>query len=475
MSRQVKSSSAKRTAASPSKPAAGKPAGEDLNVVHPNAAGLDLSSAEIWACVPADRDPTPVRAFGTFTPDLQALVKWLLQCKVDTVAMESTGIYWIPIYELLEANGIKPYLVNARHVKRVPGRKTDVLDCQWLQKLHRLGLLAGSFRPDAEMVALRTYVRHRAELIERRAPYILHMQKALLQMNLQLTQVLTDITGLTGLKIIRAIVAGERDPQRLAEFREARCHASQAEIAKALTGTWQPAYVFVLKQALEGYDFCTQQVAVCDAEIERVYATFKPRWDAPDILPDLPRIKPNSRIKNEPAGHVRQALFRVVGVDLTAVDGLNAASVQTILAEIGTDMSAWPTVKHFASWLSLAPHNDISGGTVLRSRTLKSSNRARQAFRQAAESVARSDNAFGAFYRRKRAQYGPKVAIVATAHKIARVVYFMLKHHVPYEAVKAEEYEAQHREREVNRLKRQAAHLGFSLAPRPPETQPAAA
>ena len=475
MSRQAKSTSAKRAAASPSKPATGKPAGEDLNVVHPNAAGLDLSSAEIWACVPADRDPTPVRAFGTFTPDLQALVKWLLQCKVDTVAMESTGIYWIPIYELLEANGIKPYLVNARYVKMVPGRKTDVLDCQWLQKLHRLGLLAGSFRPDAEMVALRTYVRHRAELIERRAPYILHMQKALLQMNLQLTQVLTDITGLTGLKIIRAIVAGERAPQRLAEFRETRCHASQDEIAKALTGTWQPEYVFVLKQALEGYDFCTQQVARCDVEIERVYATFKPRWDAPAILPDLPRIKPNSRIKNEPAGNVRQALFRVVGVDLTAVDGLNAASVQTILAEIGTDMSAWPTVKHFASWLSLAPHNDISGGTVLRSRTLKSSNRARQAFRQAAESVARSDNAFGAFYRRKRAQYGPKVAIVATAHKIARVVYFMLKHHVPYEAVKAEEYETQHREREVNRLKRQAAHLGFSLAPRTAETQPAAA
>lgn len=473
MSHQAKLSQSKRAGESQPKSVPVKPVGEELSIVHPNAGGLDLSSEEIWVCVPADRDPEPVRAFGTFTPDLHALVNWLLQCKVDTVAMESTGIYWIPIYELLEAHGIKPYLVNARHVKMVPGRKTDVLDCQWLQKLHRLGLLSGSFRPDAEMVALRTYLRHRAELIERRAPSILHMQKALLQMNLQLTQVLTDITGLTGLKIIRAIVAGERDPQRLAAFRETRCQSSQEEIAKALTGTWKPEYVFVLKQSLEGYDFCTQQVAACDVEIEHLYATFKPRWDAPEVIPDLPRLKPNSRIKNQPAGNVRQAVFQVVGVDLTAIDGLNAASVQTILAEIGTDMSAWPTVKHFASWLTLAPHNDISGGRVLRSRTLKSNNRARQAFRQAAESVARSDNAFGAFYRRKRAQYGPKVAIVATAHKIARVVYFMLKHRVPYEAVKAEEYEAKHRERELNRLKRQAAHLGYSLTPSPSEAQPA--
>jgi transposase len=467
MSRHAKSSQAKSVPV--------QSTGEELSIVHPNAAGLDLSSDEIWACVPAGRDPEPVRAFGTFTPDLHALVNWLIQCQVDTVAMESTGIYWIPIYELLEARGIKPYLVNAHHVKIVPGRKTDVLDCQWLQKLHRLGLLSGSFRPDAEMVTLRTYLRHRAELIERRAPHILHIQKALLQMNLQLTQVLTDVTGLTGLKIIRAIVAGERDPQRLAEFREARCKSSQEEIAKALTGTWKPEYVFVLKQSLESYDFYTQQVAACDAEVERLYAAIKPRWDTPEVIPDLPRIKPDSRSKNQPTGNVRQALFRVVGVDLTAVDGLNAASVQTILAEVGTDMSAWPTVKHFASWLGLAPHNDISGGVVLRSRTLKSNNRARQAFRQAAESVARSDNAFGAFYRRKRAQYGPKVAIVATAHKIARVVYFMLKRHVPYDATKAEQSEVQRHERELNRLKRQAAQLGYSLTPRPTETQAASA
>jgi len=443
---------------------------DDLAEVHPNAAGLDISVDEMWVCVPADRDAEPVRVFGTFTPELRALVAWLVQCRVDTVAMESTGVYWIAIYELLEAAGIKPYLVNARHVKNVPGRKTDVLDCQWLQKLHRLGLLSASFRPDAEMVTLRAYLRHRAELIERRAPHILHMQKALVQMNLQLTQVLSDVTGLTGLKIIRAIVAGERDPVKLAALREAACKSSQDEIAQALTGTWKAEYVFVLKQSVELFDFYTQQIAACDAEVERHYAALKPRWDAPEVLPQLPRAKRDSHSKNEPAFNARQAVFRVSGVDVAGVDGLSGSLAQTILAEIGTDMSAWPTVKHFTSWLSLAPHNDISGGVVLRSRTLKTRNRARQAFRQAAEAVARSDCAFGAFYRRKRAQYGPKSANVATAHKIARCVYFMLKHHVPYEAVKAEVYETQQRARDLARLKRQAAKLGYTLTPQPAAT-----
>jgi transposase len=471
MSRHVKPSSAKRNKPHHVQHPNVKPTLEELSIVHPNAAGMDLGAEEIWVCVPADRDAEPVRAFGTFTPDLHALVDWLAQCEVDTAAMESTGVYWIPIYELLEARGIKPYLVNARQVKNVPGRKTDVLDCQWLQKLHRLGLLSASFRPDAEMVTLRAYLRHRAELIERRAPHILHMQKALLQMNLQLTQVLTDITGTTGLAIIRTILTGERNPLKLAQLRNPACQSSTEEIAKALTGTWKPEYIFVLMQSVEGYDFYTQQLAACDAEVERLYAAIKPRWEIPEDLPKLPPRTFHSHSKNQPAGEVRQAVYRIVGVDLTAVDGLKDASVQEILSEIGTDMSPWPTVKHFASWLRLAPHNDISGGVVLRSRVLKSNNRARQAFRQAAESVARSDNAFGEFYRRKRAQYGPKVANMATAHKIARVVYFMLKNHVPYEAVKAEEYVAKQRERELTRLKRQAAHLGYSLTPHPTATE----
>ena len=450
-----------------------KPTVEELSIVHPNAAGMDLGAEEIWGGVPADRDAEPVRAFGTFTPELQARVDWLVQCGVDTVAMESTGVYWIPIDELLEARGLKPYLVDARQVKNVPGRKTDVLRaaCQGLQKLHRLGLLSASCRPEAEMVTWRAYLRHRAELIERRAPHILPMHKALLQMNLQLTQVLTDITGPTGLAIIRAIITGERDPLKLAQLRNPACQSSTEEIGKALTGTWKPEYLFVLKQSVEGYDFYTQQLAACDAEVERLYAVLNPRWEMPADLPKLPPRKFHSHRKNQPAGEVRQAMYRIVGVDLTAVDGLKEASVQEILSEIGTDMSPGPTVKHFASWLRLAPHNDISGGVVLRSRGLKSNNRARQAFRQAAESVARSDNAFGEFYRRKRAQYGPKVANMATAHKIARVVYFMLKKHVPYEAGKAEEYVAKQRERELTRLKRQAAYLGYNLTPHPTATE----
>ena len=307
MSHQTKSSQKKQGHTPPHpKSVKGKPPIEELGIVHPNAAGMDLGAEEIWVCVPADRDSEPVRMFGTFTPDLHALVDWLAQCQVDTVAMESTGVYWIPIYELLEARGLKPCLVNARQVKNVPGRKTDVLDCQWLQKLHRLGLLSASFRPDAEIVTLRAYLRHRTELIERRSPHILHMQKALVHMNLQLTQVLSDITGVTGLKILRAIIAGEHDPQRLAAFREATCHSSSEEIAKALTGTWKPEYLFVLKQSLEAFDFYTQQVAACDAEVERLYATMKPRWVAAEPLPPLPRRKSAPK-KNHPAGDVRQA------------------------------------------------------------------------------------------------------------------------------------------------------------------------
>ena len=440
---------------------------DELKIVHPHAAGLDIGATETWACVPASSSAEPVRAFSPFTADLRALADWLIACGVDTVAMESTGVYWIPIFEILEARGFKVFLVNSWHLRHVPGRKSDVLDCQWIQQLHSLGLLRGSFRPDAEMCALRSLLRHRAMLIEHRAPHILHIQKALLQMNLQLPAVLSDVMGETGQLIIRAIVAGERDPLKLAALREAACKSSQDEIAKALTGTWKAEYVFVLKQSVELFDFYTQQIAACDAEVERHYAALKPRWDAPERLPQLPRAKRDSHSKNEPAFNARQEVFRVSGVDVGAVDGLSGSLAQTILAEIGTDMSAWPTVKHFTSWLSLAPHNDISGGVVLRSRTLKTRNRARQAFRQAAEAVARSDSAFGSFYRRKRAQYGPKSANVATAHKIARCVYFMLKHHVPYEAVKAEVYETQQRARELARLKRQAAKLGYILTPQP--------
>ncbi len=456
-------------------PPKAQPALETLDLVHPNAAAADIGSREIWVSLPPDRPGETVRCFGTFTPDLESLVQWLLENRVDTVAMESTGVYWIPLFELLETHQIKPYLVNAQHIHHVPGRKTDVLDCQWLQKLHRLGLLNGSFRPDADMVALRTYLRHRAELIQHRAPHILHMQKALQQMNLQLHHVLSDLTGVTGLQILRAIVAGERDPHVLAAFRQPGCKADEATIVKALTGSWRAEHLFTLQQSLELFDFFTTQIAACDAEIERQFSALKPRWDAPDELPPLPPVKPSSRTKNKPADSTRQALFRLVGVDLVAVTGLSASLAQTLLAEIGTDMTRFIDVNHFCSWLGLAPHNDISGGKILRSRTLKTNNRAGQAFRQAAASVARSNSAFGAFFRRKRTQIGPAQAQVATAHKIARTVYYMLKYKVPFDEIGTQGYETQQRQRELSHLQRKAAKLGFDLVPRAETAVPTAA
>jgi len=316
------------------------------------------------------------------------------------------------------------------------------------------------------MVILRTYLRHRAELIQHRAPHILHMQKALQQMNLQLHHVLSDITGVTGMQILRAIMAGERDPKVLAGFRQPGCKADAATIIKALTGSWREEHLFTLKQSLDLFDFFTTQITACDAQIERQFSAIKPRWDAPDDLPSLPPVKSGSKTKNKPAESTRQELFRIVGVDLVAVTGLSASLTQTIVTEIGTDMSKWSSVKHYASWLGLAPHNHISGGKILRSRTLKTGNRAGQAFRQAAASVTRSHSAFGAFYRRKCAQLGPAQALVATAHKIARAVYFMLKYKVPFEDIGAEGYETQQRERELTSLQRKAAKFGFELTPK---------
>jgi transposase len=440
-----------------------------LPVVNPHAAGLDIGLAEIWAAVPSGRDLQAVRQFGTFTPDLYALADWLSACKVTSVAMESTGVYWIPLYEILEARGFQVYLVNARHIKNVPGRKSDVKDCQWIQRLHTAGLLSASFRPEAEMVALRAYLRHRADLIEHRAAHIQHMQKALAQMNLQLTQVLKDITGVTGMQIIRAIVAGERDALTLAQFRQPGCKHSSDEIAKALTGHYSPEHLFALKQALSLYDAYTTQIQECDQELERQFSALKPTHD--DELPPLDTSdKHNTHSKNGPAYDARTLLYEWLGVDLVALDGLNAGSVTTLLSELGPDLKAFPTVKHFCSWLHLAPHNDISGGKVLRSRTLKAQNRAGQIFRLAAQSLSRTDTEFGAFFRRMRAKSGPKKAIVATAHKLARAFYYMLKNRQPYRAHSAEEYEAHERQREIARLTKKAHQLGIELvmpAPQP--------
>ena len=439
---------------------------EGLKVIQPSAAGLDIGSEEIWAAVAPGRGGETVRKFGTFTPDLNALADWLMSCGVDTVAMESTGVYWIPVYEILEERGLKVHVVNARHVKNVPGRKTDIQDCQWIQGLHSVGLLRGSFRPESEIVALRAYLRHRAGLIEHRSAHIQHMQKALQQMNVLLPQVVSDITGVTGLAIIRAILAGERNPQQLAALRQPGCKRSEQEIAKALTGHYRAEHVFALKQALALYDFYTEQLAECDAQIERQFANFKPVAD--DLPPLPPTGKSGSHSKNGPSYDARSYLYHMTGVDLVAISGLNESTVQTIISEVGTDLSAFPTEKHFCSWLGLAPHNDISGGKRLRSRTLKTKSRAGQAFRMAAQSVARSpDSASGAFYRRMKARLGAQQAIVATAHKIARAYYHILKHRTPFHDMGGEEYERRARQRELKNLQKRAAKLGFSLAEMP--------
>ena len=438
---------------------------DSLKQISLNAAGLDIGSEEIWVCVPEGRDEEAVRVFPSFTPDLYALADWLEACGVETVAMESTGVYWIPIYEILEKKGFEVYLVNARHIKNVPGKKTDVMDCQWIQQLHTYGLLQASFRPEAEMAALRSYIRHRDNLTRYRSGHIQHMQKALHLMNLLLPKVITDITGQTGMKIIRAIVAGTHDPLQLAQYRDPRCRSTEDDLAKALTGNYRPEHLFALKQALELYDFYIHQIEACDIEIEQKYAAFKPVIDL-EAHPLPPRSKKVRPSKNDPDFDLRAALYRTCGVDLTEIDGLNSLTVQQIISETGTDMSKFPTVKHFTSWLTLAPHNDISGGKVLSSKTQKSKNRAAQAFRMAAQSVSRSNSAQSAFYRRMRVKHGGGAkATTATAHKIARIFYFMLKHQQEYKDPGQAYYEQKYQERTVKNLKRKAKALGMELIP----------
>ncbi len=436
---------------------------DGLPTIYPCAAGIDIGAEEIVVAVPPDRDPEPVRVFRTFTSDLHALVAWLVACGIDTVAMESTGVYWIPIYELLEAQQIVPFLVNARHIKMVPGRKSDWNDAQWLQKLHALGLLRASFRPDAEICALRTLVRYRAELIQHRSPHVLHIQQALKVMNIQLSEVITDVMGTTGLAILRAIAAGERDPVVLAQHRKVNCRANGELIAKALTGTWKDEQIFVIQQALALYDTYTTHLRTCDTQIEAMLHTMEARAVPATPLPELPPTKPNSNSKNAPAFNARAQYARLVGIDLVAVTGLSAATVQTLITEIGTDMSRFPTVKQFCSWLGLVPRNDISGGKVLRSRTKKVVSRANQAFRMAAQAVNRTDTAFGAYYRSMRARKGPQQAIVATAHKIARTVYHLLKYGDAFVEERAVAYEQKRRQQELHRLARRAEKLGYTL------------
>jgi len=436
-----------------------------LEQINLHAAGIDVHAEEIFVAVPQGRDAESVRSFPTFTVDLHRLADWLEKCGIETVAMESTGIYWIPLYEILEDRGFEVYLVNARHAKNVPGRKSDVSDCQWIQQLHTYGLLRASFRPPAEICSIRALVRHREMLVRYRAAHIQHIQKALQLMNIKLTNVLSDITGVTGMQIIRAILAGEHDPQVLASFRNSKCARSEAEIAKSLQGNYRREHLFALRQAVELYDMYDLQIQACDAELEALYRDFDPPRRPDQAANRPPKPSKGKRRKNQASFDLRLSLYQLTGVDLTQVDSIDALTAQTLVSEIGLDMNKWRTVKHFTSWLSLCPHNEVSAGKVKRRGTTNTRNRANAALRVAAQSLARSDSALGAYYRRMRAKHGSPKAVVATAHKLARIIYHMLKYTVDYVDLGAANYEAQHNARVIRNLQRKAAKLGFRLQP----------
>ena len=435
---------------------------KSLSRVNLDAAGIDIGSASHYVAVPEDRDEEPVREFRSFTKDLNRLADWLEQCGVDTVAMESTGVYWIPLYEILEERGFEVILVNARDFKSVPGRKTDVQDCQWLQELHTYGLLRGSFRPDAEIAAMRAYVRHRDMLVKNAAHHVQHMHKALSQMNIQLHNVIADVTGVTGMRIIRSIISGNHDPEELAEFRDFRCKASRETIVESLTGHYKSEHIFTLRQAVELYDFYQQKMKTVDEEIEKLLSEIEQSCPARDPIGPARRTR---RKGNEPTFDIRTRLYAMIGTDLTEIPAIGSYSALKMISEIGTDMMRWPTANHFASWATLAPRNKITGGKLISSSTRSSANRFAEILRMAAMTIGRTDTYLGAFYRRKAAQIGKAKAITATARKLAVIIYNMISRAVPFNDPGLHAFDEQHRNRMLKSLKARAKSLGFQLVP----------
>lgn len=430
-----------------------------LEVMNPDAAGIDVGSAVHYVCIPERRDEQRVQKFGCFTEDLHNLARWLKKCKVTTVAMESTGVYWIPLFQILESYGFEVKLVNARHVKNVPGRKSDVQDCQWLQQLHSYGLLQGSFRPDSQICVLRSYVRQRKNLTESASTHVLRMQKALIQMNIQLHRVIRDITGVTGMKIIKAIIKGERDSGKLAQFRDARIKNDQSTIAKALAGDYREEHVFTLKQEFELYNIYQEKIAECDRNIEVYYKTFETKSNESKQLSK----EKNKHRKSKPDFALHEELHRITGMDFTKVPGLDILSIQTIISETGINHNKWSTEKHFSSWLGLSPANKITGEKVFSTRTRKVINRAANAFRMAANSVGNSKSSLGAYYRRLKKRLGAPKAITATARKIACIFYSMLKYGQEYVEKGMEYYETRYKERAVKNLIKKAREFGYTL------------
>jgi len=432
--------------------------------IHPHAAGIDVGSTELYVAVPADADPEPVRTFATFTEDLHALADWLMRCGIQTVALESTGVYWIAIFQILEARGLEVYLVNARHVKNVPGRKTDVSDCQWLQYLHAVGLLRASFRPPAEVCALRTYWRQRDTFIRYASSHVQHMQKALTQMNIQLANVISDLSGKTGLAIVDAILAGERDPQKLAALRDPRTKADPQTIAKSLVGDWKEEHLFTLRQARATYTHYQQMIVECDTQIALRLRGFESRVDV--AAQPLPKKAYGPR-RNEPAFDLRSELYRILGVDLTEIPGLQVTTAAAFLSEVGASVERFASAKHFASWLGLCPDNRITGGRILRAATRKVKSRTAYALRMAAQSLHHSQTALGDYFRRMKAKLGAPAAITAAAHKLARILFHLIKHRCPYDASVFAKEEELHRQRREKNLRKQAALFGYQLTPTP--------
>lgn len=428
-----------------------------LQIINRLAAGIDIGASSIFVAVDPSHSYPSVREFSSFTDDLHALADWLKSCKITTVAMEATGIYWIPLYEVLESKGFEVVLANARSVRNVPGRKSDVLDCQWIQQLHSYGLLSASFRPGPEIVTLRGYVRQRGILIRYCSSHILHMQKALGQMNILLHQVVSDITGKTGLQIIHAILDGERDPQKLAGMRDGRCRRSEAEIARALYGNYRPEHLLQLKQAVRSYEFYQGEILECEQAISQ----------------QLEQILSQTEAGNDqdngygPSGDLTraEALEKICGVDLTTIEGIGVVAALIILAEIGTDMSRWKSAKHFASWLGLCPGIKKSGGRLISGASRQVANRAAVAFRMSAFSLSNSKSALGGYFRRMRSRVGTPKAITATAHKLARLVYTLLKHGKAYVQAGQDAYEQQFVARKLNALHKTAKSMGFELIP----------
>jgi len=437
-----------------------------LPALFPDTAGIDIGSKSHFVAVPADRDISPVREFSAFTGGLLEMVEWLKQCAIKTVIMESTGVFWIPAFELLEGNGFDVKLVNARHVKNVSAHKTDVLDCQWLQQLHTFGLLQGAFRPADQIMPLRSYLRQRAMLIRGASTHIQHMQKALQQMNLLLEQVVADITGLTGMTIIRAILEGERDPAALAQHRDPRCKNSADVIAKSLVGNYREEHLFALQQAVTLYDTYQAQIAAVDLRIEAYLACLERVTD--DRPPPAPKRRQSPK-HNQPRFDARTYLYQLTGVDLTRIDGIEAGSALALLSEIETEMTRWKTANHFVSWLGICPGTKVSGGRVLSSKTKPTATRAAAILRNAAASLHHSQSALGAYYRRMAARIGKMQAVTATAHKLARIVYSLLRYGTEYSDAGQDYYERQYQERVMRNLRQRAKALGFELVPAPAE------